>query len=87
MPDQSPHFYLHRCLDTTVFAGTDRGLLQSVLDPWLPVPKCAAPPPQRLGRPFQWKNTLPWHLGPVHTTGPRRQSQNPPLQKSSAIPA
>src|SRR5258708_38989459 len=30
-----------------------------------------------LGHPFQWKNTLPWHLRP------RRQSQNPPLQDVS----
>src|ERR1017187_6461930 len=43
-----------------VCTGTDRGLLRSVLGPWSPVPKCEAP-----GHPFQWKNTLPWHLGPA----------------------
>jgi hypothetical protein len=37
------------------------------------------PNARHLGHPFQWKNTLPWHLSPA--------SQNSPLQKSSAIPA
>src|SRR5712664_4849742 len=39
------------------------------------------PNARHLGHPFQWKNTLPWHLGP------RRQSQNPPLQRCFAVPA
>jgi hypothetical protein len=58
------------------FTGTDRGLLRSVLGPWSPVPKCEAP-----GAPISMEE---------HTSmapKPRGQSQNPPLQKSSAIPA
>jgi hypothetical protein len=39
---------------------TDRGLLRSVLGPWSPVPNA-----RHLGHPFQWKNTLPRHLGPA----------------------
>jgi hypothetical protein len=39
------------------------------------------PNAMHLRHPFQWQSPLPWHLGPT------RQSQNPPLQKSSAIPA
>jgi hypothetical protein len=61
---------------TSALTGTDRGLLRSVLGPWSPVPKCEAP-----GAPISVVE---------HTSmapRPRRQSQNPPLQKSSAIPA
>ncbi len=64
------------CVDTCAFTGTDRGLLRSVLGPWFSR--------------FQTRGT--W--GPIsmqeHTSmepRPRRQSQNPPLQKSFAIPA
>ncbi len=46
-----------KLIATSPFTGTDRGLLRSVLGPWSPVPKCEA-----LGHPFQWKNTLLWHL-------------------------
>src|SRR5450755_4495355 len=60
-------------LDPGAFTGTDRGLLRSVLGPWSPVPKCEAP-----GAPISLEE---------HTSMARRQSQNPPLQKSSAIPA
>ena len=63
-------------VDPASFTGTDRGLLRSVLGPWSPVPKCEAP-----GAPISVEE---------HTSmapRPRRQSQNPPLQKSSAIPA
>src|SRR6266702_7339825 len=63
-------------LDPGAFTGTDRGLLRSVLGPWSPVPKCEAS-----GAPISVEE---------HTSmapRPRRQSQNPPLQKSSAIPA
>src|ERR1700683_4147045 len=56
------------------FTGTDRGLLRSVLGPWSPVPKCEAP-----GAPISVQE----HTSMAPT--PRRQSQNPPLQKSSAI--
>jgi hypothetical protein len=58
------------------FTGTDRGLLRSVLGPWSPVPKC-----ELSGAPISVEE---------HTSmapRPRRQSQNPPLQRSSAIPA
>ena len=55
--------------------GIDRGLLRSVLGPWTPVPKCEAP-----GAPFIGRTHF-------HGTQARHQSQNPPLQKSSAIPA
>jgi hypothetical protein len=48
-------------------------LLWSVLGPWSPVPKCDAP-----GAPISVEE---------HTSMARRQSQNPPLQNSSAIPA
>ena len=47
-------------LTACAFTGTDRGLLRSVLGPWSPVPECEAP-----GHSFQWKNALPWHLGPT----------------------
>ena len=60
----------------SAFTGTDRGLLRSVLGPWSPVPKCEA-------------SAAPI-LVEEHTSmapRPRRQRQNPPLQKSSAIPA
>ena len=67
---------LARPLNTSAFTGTDRGLLRSVLGPWSPVPKCEAP-----GAPISVEE----HTSMV--PGPRRQSQNPPLQKSSAIPA
>src|SRR6266702_1468556 len=63
-------------LTRRTFTGTDRGLLRSVLGPWSPVLKCEAP-----GAPISVEE---------HTSmapRPRRQSQNPPLQKSSAIPA
>src|ERR1700733_12926488 len=60
-------------LDSCAFTGTDRGLLRSVLDPRSPVPKCEAP-----GASISVEE---------HTSMARRQSQNPPLQKSSAIPA
>jgi hypothetical protein len=46
-------------VETRTLTGTDRGLLRSVLDPRSPVPNT-----RRLGHPFQWKNPLPWHLGP-----------------------
>ena len=58
------------------FTGTDRGLLRSVLGLWSPVPKCEAP-----GAPISVEE---------HTSmapRPRPKSQNPPLQKSSAVPA
>ena len=58
------------------FTRTDRGLLRWVLGPWSPVPKCEAP-----GAPISVEE---------HTSmapRPHRQSQNPPLQESSAIPA
>src|ERR1700693_1109466 len=61
---------------TGAFTGTDRGLLRSVLGPWSPVPKCEAP-----GAPISVEE--PTSMAPR----PRRQSQNPPLQKSFAIPA
>src|SRR6266702_1468471 len=63
-------------VDPAAFTGTDRGLLRSVLGPRSPVPKCETP-----GAPISVEE---------HTSmapRPRRQSQNPPLQKSSAIPA
>src|SRR3977135_2198915 len=63
-------------LTSCAFTGTDRGLLRSVLGPWSPVPKCEAP-----GAPISVEE---------HTSmapGPRRQRQNPQLQKSSAVPA
>ena len=63
-------------MTTSTFTGTDRGLLRSVLGPWSPVPKCDAP-----RAPISVEE---------HTSmapRPRRQSQNPPLQKSSAVPA
>jgi hypothetical protein len=59
-----------------VCTGTDRGLLRSVLGPRSPVPKCEAP-----GAPISVEE----HTSMVPR--PRRQSQNPPLQNSSAIPA
>jgi hypothetical protein len=72
-----PSFLLRGSPDRDLsFTGTDRGLLRSVLGPWSPVPKCEAP-----GAPISSEE---------HTSmapRPRRQSQNPPLQKSSAIPA
>jgi len=58
------------------FTWTDCGLLRWVLGPWSPVPKCEAP-----GAPISSEE---------HTSmapRPHRQSQNPPLQESSAIPA
>ena len=63
-------------MDARAFTGTDRGLLRLVLGPWSPVPKCEAP-----GAPISVEE----HTSMVPR--PRRQSQNPPLQKSSAIPA
>src|SRR3984885_7732922 len=63
----------HDSVNTSAFTGTDRGLLRSVLGPRSPVPKCEAP-----GAPISVEE---------HTSMARRQSQNPPLQKSSAIPA
>jgi hypothetical protein len=57
------------------FTGTDRGVLRSVLGPWSPVPKCEAP-----GAPISVEE----HTSMIPR--PRRQSQNPPLQKPSAIP-
>jgi hypothetical protein len=47
-------------ITTCAFTGTDRGLLRSVLGPWSPFPNA-----RHLEHPFQWKNTLPWHLGPA----------------------
>jgi hypothetical protein len=73
---QHPRFELFQFNDEIAFTGTDRGLLRSVLGPWSPVPKCDA-------------RTAPISVE-EHTSmapRPRRQSQNPPLQKSSAIPA
>jgi len=64
-----------RSVATIAFTGTDRGLLRSVLGPWSPVPKCEAP-----GAPISVEELT--SMAPR----PRRQSQNPPLQKSSAIP-
>src|ERR1700730_1108643 len=61
---------------TGAFTGTDRGLLRSVLGPRSPVPKCEAP-----GAPISVEEHT--SMVPRHS----RQSQNPPLQKSSAIPA
>jgi len=46
------------------------------LGPWSPVPKCEAP-----GAPISVEELT--SMAPR----PRRQSQNPPLQKSSVIPA
>src|ERR1035441_2953799 len=43
-----------------VCTGTDRSLLRSVWVRGLPFPNA-----RHLGHPFQWKNTLPWHLGPT----------------------
>jgi hypothetical protein len=42
------------------FTRTDRGLLRWVWVRGLPFPNA-----RHLGHPFQWKNTLPWHLGPT----------------------
>jgi hypothetical protein len=61
--------------DASAFTGTNRGLFRSVLGPWSPVPKCEAP-----GAP----NSVEEHTSMAPR--PHRQSQNPPLQKSSAIP-
>jgi len=63
-------------INTSAFTATDRGLLRSVLGPWSPVPKCEAP-----GAPISVEEHT--FMAPR----PRRQRQNPPLQKSSAIPA
>ena len=62
-------------INTSAFTGTDRGLLRSVWGPWSPVPKCEAP-----GAPISVEE----HTSMAPRS--RRQSQNPPLQKSSAIP-
>jgi hypothetical protein len=70
---ERPHW---KSVNTSAFTGTDRSLLRSVLGPWSPVAKCEAP-----GAPISVEE---------HTSmapRPRRQSQNPPLQKSSAVPA
>jgi hypothetical protein len=61
--------------DACGVTGTDLGLLRSFLGPRSPVPKCEAP-----GAPISVEE--PTSMAPR----PRRQSQNPPLQKSSAIP-
>jgi hypothetical protein len=61
---------------TSAFTGTDRGLLRPILGPWSRVPKCEA-----LGASISVEE----HTSMVPR--PRRQSQNPPLQKPSAIPA
>jgi len=47
-------------ITTSAFTGTDRGLLRSFWVRGLPFPNA-----RHLGHPFQWKNTLPWHLGPA----------------------
>src|SRR6267154_3990962 len=66
----------NQALTRCAFTGTDRGLLRSVLGPWSPVPKCEAS-----GAPISVEE---------HTSmapRPRCQSQNPPFQRSFAIPA
>ena len=67
---------LAKPVTTSAFTGTDRGLLRSVLGPWSPVPKCEAP-----GEPISVEERT--SIAPR----PHSQSQNPPLQKSFAIPA
>ena len=67
---------IRELMATKAFTGTDRGLLRSVLGPWSPVPKCEAP-----GAPISVEEHS--SMAPR----PHRQSQNPPLQESSAIPA
>jgi hypothetical protein len=59
-----------------VCTGTDRGLLRSVLGPRSPVPKCEAP---------EAPISVEEHTSMAPR--PRRQSQNPRLQKSFAVPA
>ena len=61
-------------INTSAFTGTHRGPLRPVLGPWSPVPKC-----EDLGIFVEEHTSM--------ALRPRRQSQNPPLQKSSAIPA
>jgi hypothetical protein len=47
-------------VNTSAFIGTDLGLLRLVRLRGLPFPNA-----RHLGHPFQWKNTLPFHLGPA----------------------
>ena len=58
------------------FVGTDRGLLRSVLGPWFPFPTCQAS-----------RGTISVEEHTSMAPRPRCQSQNPPLQEFSAIPA
>jgi hypothetical protein len=38
------------------------------------------PNARHLGHPFQWKNTLPWHLGPAAKVGILRFKDLPPFR-------
>jgi hypothetical protein len=64
-----------RLLDTRAFTGTDRGLLQSVLGPWSPVPKCDAP-----RAPISVEEHTSMHLGPAAKVRILRFKNLPPFR-------
>jgi hypothetical protein len=64
----------------SAFTGTDRGLLGRFWVRGLPFPNA-----RHLGHPSQWKNPLPWHLGPAAKVRILRFKNLPPFRHDPGL--
>src|SRR6266850_2477201 len=67
-------------LTSSAFTGTDRVCFGRFWVRGLPFPNA-----RHLGHPFQWKNTLPWHLGPAAKVRILRFKNLPPFRHDPGL--